>query len=274
MGVIFRQGGTIGSSALPQNSTANGVWPLGSLYFYNAINQWPVQIVKNGLQMNMDAAIVESYPGSGSAWNDLSGNNRNSALSNSPSYSSANGGFFTFNGTNQQAYGPDANIGTNSFTLDIWARPTATITVNAQSTSGTAGLTGQKYLLFPALPANFNTEAGAGISLGTNGISVYEHGNGYLPPLLSHTVSISSTIFSHVVIVYTNKLPSLYINDVFIKNGLTSTKTNVYYNPGTFIGGAYGLFSGAVSSVKIYNRSLSVSEISQNFNALRNRYGL
>ena len=33
-------------------------------------------------------------------------------------------------------------------------------------------------------------------------------------------------------------------------------------------------FSGKISNTKIYNRALSAAEISQNFNALRGRYGL
>jgi hypothetical protein len=271
MGVVFREGNMIGATRTSSLSAGNGIWNIYEIENRNRRNQWPVQIVGDGLQMNMDAGIPESYAGSGSTWNDLSGNNRHVTLVNSPSYSSNNGGFLSFNGTNQSANRTYENIGTNNFSLDVWARPTATITVNAQATSGTTGLTGQRYLLFPAQSA---TNGGAGISLGTNGLSVYEHGNAYLAPLLSHAVAISNTIFTNIVIVYTNKLPSLYINNVFIKNGFTSLRASVFYNSGEFIAGQYGLFSGAVSSVKIYNKSLSASEISQNFNALRNRYGV
>jgi hypothetical protein len=87
-------------------------------------------------------------------------------------------------------------------------------------------------------------------------------------------VAISSTVFSHIVIVYTNKQPSLYINGVFIKNGLTSLKTNVFYNKVDFIGGTYGAFAGQVSNVKIYGRSMISTEVTSNFNALRSRYGI
>ena len=269
---------TIGNSTTSGNGTARSVWPLGTLSFYrtqdqlgDTFNTWPTQIVTDGLQMNMDAGIPESYVGSGGVWNDLSGNNRHVTLVNSPSYSSANGGFLSFNGTNQNANRTNENIGTNSFSLDVWARPTATITVNAQANSGTTGLTGQRYLLFPIQSA---TNGGAGISLGTNGLSVYEHGNAYIAPLLSHALAISNTVFTNIVIVYTNKLPSLYINNVFIKNGLTSLRASVFYNPAEFIGVTYGAYAGSVASVKIYNKSLSVSEITQNFNALRGRYGI
>jgi len=58
-------------------------------------------IVTSGLVLQLDAANTKSYPGSGTTWTDLSGNGNNGTLTNSPTFSSANGGIFTFNGTNQ-----------------------------------------------------------------------------------------------------------------------------------------------------------------------------
>ena len=56
-------------------------------------------IVTDGLVLALDAGDRNSYPGSGTTWNDLAGSN-NLTLYNSPSFSSNNGGHFLFDGAN------------------------------------------------------------------------------------------------------------------------------------------------------------------------------
>jgi hypothetical protein len=56
------------------------------------------KIVTNGLVLALDAADKNSYPGSGTTWRDMSGNNSNSTLTNSPTFNSANGGSIVFDG--------------------------------------------------------------------------------------------------------------------------------------------------------------------------------
>ena len=46
-------------------------------------------IVTNGLTLYLDAGNPKSYPGSGTAWNDLSGQGKNFTWSASPSFVSA-----------------------------------------------------------------------------------------------------------------------------------------------------------------------------------------
>jgi O-antigen biosynthesis protein len=136
--------------------------------------------------------------------------------------------------------------------------------------AGTTGTAGQNYILgvkFVELP-----DAGFGISIGTNGVSTYEHSNSYMPPLLVHETTITS--FANIVIVYNNKQPSLYINGTFIKTGLTSPRPNVYLI-GDFIAfGDYSYYQGKLASIRYYERAITATEVTQNFNALRSRYGL
>lgn len=273
MGAVYREANTIGSTRSSSLSAANGVWSIHEAENRNRNSIWPVQIVTSSLVWNADPAIIESYSGTGNQWFDLTSNGqRFSTLANSPTYSTANGGYFVFNGTTHVASSSSLILATNNFSFDIWAKPTGTITVNTQATTGAPGTTGQRYIIDPIFYASPN--AGAGISLGTNGISVYEHSGSYLPPLLSHGVTISSTVFTHFVVVYTNKQPSLYINNTFIKTGLTSPRTNVYCDQSRFGGGPYGYFAGQIAAIKIYDKSLNASEVNQNFNAFRNRYGI
>lgn len=69
---------------------------------------------------------------------------------------------------------------TDNFTVMAWVKAVDEHEVDKESDAGTAGTKGQRYLF----GANHGSElAGAGVSVGTNGISVYEHGDGYMPAL-------------------------------------------------------------------------------------------
>ena len=49
-------------------------------------------VVRDGLVLYLDAANPKSYPGSGTTWYDLSGNSKNGALTNGPTYNLLNNG--------------------------------------------------------------------------------------------------------------------------------------------------------------------------------------
>jgi hypothetical protein len=55
-------------------------------------------IVTDGLVLNLDAGFVGSYPTTASTWYDISGNDKNSTLTNGPTFNSANSGSIVFDG--------------------------------------------------------------------------------------------------------------------------------------------------------------------------------
>ena len=57
-------------------------------------------IVQDGLILNLDAAVDESYI-TGSTWRDLSNNKKDALLINGPSLNKEKGGNLTLDGTNQ-----------------------------------------------------------------------------------------------------------------------------------------------------------------------------
>jgi hypothetical protein len=57
------------------------------------------QIVTSGLVLCLDAANKVSYPSTGTAWYDLSGNANTSTLINGPTFSGMNSGVIVFDGT-------------------------------------------------------------------------------------------------------------------------------------------------------------------------------
>jgi len=63
---------------------------------------------------------------------------------------------------------------------------------------------------------------GAGVSVGTNGVSVFEHGGNYVPSLLVYDTPIQT--WTHVAVVYSNRQPALYLNGNLVRVGLVSSQ--------------------------------------------------
>jgi len=231
-------------------------------------------VVSSGLIVSLDAGNTASYSGSGTIWSDLSGNNRNAIPGTAPvaSFPTFSTNTMTFNGSSQglilQNY---ASPTADNFTYEVWCMPNATRQISPESTVGAEGTAGQRWVVY----ADFqNTNGGAGISVGTNGVSVFEHGAGYMPSLLVSTTPISSSVITQIVVVYTNKQPTLYINGQFNRTGLVSQRPTVYQYGVTVGYGSYGYYSGNIDIVKYFNVSLTASQVMQNYQALRQRFGL
>jgi hypothetical protein len=238
---------------------------------FRASDSWGY--VFNGMTVNFDALNTQSYPGSGTTMTNVGGKNDGSepvlVLNGTNTYSS--NGYFIMENTSYYdiAY---ANPATNNFTYELWARPRATHEIDAENNTSAAGTSGQKYIIGAAQSGAVT--GGAGISCGTNGVSVYEHGDGYMPPLLVWSGAVSSTAFTHIVVTYTSRVPKLYINGSLVRTGVVSaraTSIQAGYNIGY---GSYGAFTGDWAIARYYNRTISDTEITQNFNALKGRFGL
>jgi hypothetical protein len=183
-------------------------------------------------------------------------------------YASAWGGSaLDFDGSNDFVNGFAADLAaiTDNFTMEMWVNPTGTITIHGETNcasciSGT-GTPNQRYAMYPEHGGATPGVAGAGISVGTNGIQIVEHAAGYMPVLASYSGTISG--WNHVAVVYTGKQPTIYLNGVAVRTGLTSLRTSVY--PSCHVGGiVYGHFLGQIDDVRIWNSSRSVSQIAGN----------
>jgi len=67
------------------------------------------KIVTDGLVLSLDTSDLNSYPGSGTTWNDLAGSN-NGTLDNGTAYSSGNGGTFIFDGADDTITFGDSSV--------------------------------------------------------------------------------------------------------------------------------------------------------------------
>lgn len=154
------------------------------------------------------------------------------------------------NQTNIYTKGP-----TNNFAFECVCKVNVTHGVDTESNSGTAGTTGQNYVFSYSTWFNSTVSMSAVLlSVGTNGISVYEHCSSYMPPIAVYNGTIG-TEYNHICVVYINRVPSIYLNGTKVRTGLTSDKATIYAD--LKIGDlAYG---GKFSAhkVRIYNDAMS-----------------
>lgn len=205
------------------------------------------------------AGLVDWWSGDNQA-SDYAGTNHQVFVNGTAFAVGKVGAAFTFDGVDDFATNSNpklTNIANSSYTIEFWARPSAARAATTESASGLAGISNQRYAVFPD-PGD-TTMAGAGVSVGTNGVSVFEHGNTYLPSLLVHNAVLTN--WTHIAVVYQARQPRLYLNGVLVRTGLTSGRTSY---PSTLLGErgmGYGYYAGALDEVSIYNRSLSAEEI-------------
>jgi len=212
------------------------------------------KIVGKGLVFCVDAKNKQSYPGSGATWSDLIGSN-NGTLTNSPTFNSD--GYLDFNGTNEySAHGSDSSLDlTEAITMSSW--------FNADSTSGYACWMGKgqnlSYMIF------FNgTKIRMRIGSASNANAI------------DSSSDYTTGTWANVVGTYDGSNMKIYIN-----GSLDQTKARSGTIPTTGVnlgigydGGSALHFNGKIAISSIYNRALTASEILQNFNAQRARFGI
>jgi hypothetical protein len=221
-------------------------------------------IVTSGLVLCLDAANRKSYPTTGTTWTDLSGNGNHATLFNTPIWSNTNGGTFTFDSTSDYAEVPDG-----------FANFTSGITVFAFVNMGAANsweriidfggpAEGQNSILF-ARSGTSNTLIFQFIGISGN-------------PSISATNGIVNNTIACYAGTANGTTGALYRNGVSIlSQSFTSlppnaTRTNCWIGRSNFYQDPY--FQGTMHLILIYNRALSATEIAQNYNALKGRYGL
>ena len=160
---------------------------------------------------------------------------------------------------------------TNDFTIAFWVNPAGPHGIDTQSASGAAGTGGQNYALYPAqgTEAWGAGHAGVGVSVGTNGVSVYEHAASYMPALLVWNGALSG--WTHVAVAYQARQPRLYINGALVATGLTGPYANIHpglrsaasvyaNNDGGVGGGYWGWFNGGIDEFRIYDGPLDAAQ--------------
>ena len=213
----------------------------------------------SGLVLHLDAGNPASYSGTGTTWNDLSGNGSNVTLT-STSYDPGNGGSIVFNGTSSYA-NFNANIGsTNAVTVDMWVK--------------TNSLANGMYFGFNKYDAFVNDR-----SIGFNTGSSDQYG---ITSSKVNELGILGAWRHLVFVMYAGSITNnkIYVNGesqslTQILTSFSATNSNFNSGAGRISSWLYDLnwrMNLNISSFKIYNRELTQQEITNNFNASRAKF--
>jgi len=215
-------------------------------------------IVTSGLVLALDAGRTLSYVGSGTTWTDISGNGNTGTLTNGPTYSSANFGSIVFDGTNDYVNcGNAANLQITVGTISAW--------FNANNgNSGYNGIITKQFAW--------------SLFVGDNLLITYDWGNG---TNRSTGITVGNSTWNYAAMTFTETVGTPSNNAIIYLNGTSVLTTTVKHSDqaGSVVIGEGGVgvsqnFGGNIAQASVYNRVLTATEITQNYNALKGRFGL
>jgi hypothetical protein len=233
------------------------------------------KIVTDQIILSVDAANINCYTPSASTLRELTAVNTGN-LVNGVGYSSSNLGAWTFDGIDDYI-----DLGTRlpslgltyPMSIDVWFKPTSGLSTSSGIFAGAVNPVNNVYLGFSiilALPAyTIQAQIGDGTGAGSTNRRT-----------LLTTQSVNAGAWNHVVATASaGNVFEVYINGVLATGATSGTGgplswgTNATAQIASYAGFPNEL-SGSVASVKYYSKKLSASEVLQNYNALKTRFGL
>lgn len=227
-------------------------------------------IIQDGLVLALDSMDPNSYPGTGTTWYDISGNGNHGTMYGftGPSAGSTSGfdtntKYMMFDrhsgasdGTvNNRVVVPNSNtldgvLCQNAMTIDMWIKETSYVCTAMTKWSSS-------WELYYCSGLVFRTE-------GTGGTD------------LSVGVSTSAGNWRNLVATHNGTVAQMYINGALImntSNTVTGQNTSNNISIGAYENGTYATY-GAIPIYRLYDRVLTSTEVAQNYNATKTRFGL
>ena len=224
-----------------------------------AFNYSP-RIIQDGLVLYLDAANTKSYPTTGTTWSDLSRRGNNGTLTNGPTFNSLNGGGIVFDGVDDYvSCGNNSNLQIEQGTISAWVK----------TTSPGAGFRGI-----------ITKQDNYGLFANNSVLVTYDWGN---TQIRSTGINIADGTWKNIAMSFTTNTGTPSNNAIIYLNGsaiLTTTikqsnnTVEVQLARGGVSAGSTQLLNGNISTGLVYNRALSATEVLQNYNATKSRFGL
>jgi hypothetical protein len=216
-------------------------------------------VVTTGLQLYLDAGNASSYPGSGTAWTDLSGNNRDGTLTNGPTYSGTNGGSIVFDGSNDYVQ-CSGSLTVTAATFVTW--------INRNGSQGT----------YDGILFSRGTTNTTGMNFYTSNQLGYHWNDSSSTYNWSSGLTIPDATWCMIAISVTSTAATAYL----CQTGGTTTATNTVNHASSLLDdiklardeASSRYFNGNIAIAQLYNIALSAGEVSQNFEADRARFGV
>jgi hypothetical protein len=218
-------------------------------------------IIREGLVLHLDAANTKSYPGSGTIWSDLSGNQNDGTLVNGVGFSSDNKGALVFDGVNDWG-----SLGTSNNLIPQFTTISLFLKLNSYSSRphlfgrGEGGI-GHFYMVIETSGVfRFYNDIGSGWS--------------FLQPL---NFTFPLNVWYNIICTFDGLNVQIYGNSVLLAQQSRIGQLRQYTTNETKIGRILtgsNYINGSVSNINLYNRALTAAEIRQNFEGTRGRYGI
>ena len=214
-------------------------------------------IVKDGLVLDLDAGKRDSYIGTGTVWNDISGFRNNSTLTNGPTFNNDKTGSIVFDGVDDYVLVPNIPIGTKTFTIDTWFKMNGNQTTNASifSVNATASVNNLQISFISSNQLLF-FYSGASASINLN------------------TTFSNNTWYNVIITKDTNNDMRTYVNGS--QTNTVNYNANYSFTEQIRVGinrASDAYFKGNLSISRLYtNKFLSDTEVLQNYNATKGRY--
>jgi hypothetical protein len=262
--VTFKKANTVGSFYIA-NQRGIGIYTGDATYSY--------YVAKAQLQTNNKVTQYSAATGVDTVWYDMSGNALNGTFSNSPFYDNSNSGSLSFNGTNASVNMPSSSLlqflNRTSYSFEVWAYPRTDASasypgfINRESNPG-SGRDG--YNLYYTK---------VGIAAGSNYVATERWGTGTATNI--GTTLTDAVFFNNwhcFCTTYDGSTLSFYRNGALV-NSAASVQNVTNTAQVVTIGQRGGVYSDSkIATTRFYNISLTATQVAQNFNALRGRYGV
>ena len=227
----------------------------------NGIIQSGQEIVTDGLVLHLDAAQLRSYPTTGTTWTDLSGVGNNGTLTNGPTFNSQFGGGIVLDGVNDYVRYPMINYAAE--TVMVWTKSN-TVNYNKDAYISSSRFN-NGHIIHPFV----NGKNGAIYLLTSTGgnivVSGYSLANITIPHFFCYT-----TNGSNLHIAYIDGAEIGRSTTAITRTTLAAVTTDLGFDnvPGSRYGNANYYIALR------YNRALTATEVLQNYNATKSRFGL
>jgi len=215
-------------------------------------------IVASGLVLCLDPSNIKSYPTSGTTLYDISGNSNNGTLTNGTYVRYGNTGILSLDGSDDYVALPSLTLA-SSFTIEFWFK------FNSYGGAWTG------------VVSNGYTQYGVTVELNSSGyIILYTSSNGTSwTNTCTSALGLSANTWYHYCGTVGSGVAKIYINGV--RSGPDGTAANPVYNntfSNPFIGkyANTGFYNGYIGALKIYNTTLTDSQVLQNYSATRGRF--
>ena len=219
-------------------------------------------INESGLVLALDAADKNSYIGTGTTWNDLSGNGYNSTLTNGPTFSNTNGGTLNFDGTDDYATFGNVLANLTNLSLECFVK------FGTQST-GYNGIISKTL----SNADGWEIRTGNGQTSTTTDLQFRYVGDN---AAVGFNTNFTNGVWYHIAATGTNGSQRTYVNGSQVASATTALSPSANSNSLMIARLTYASYfvNMTMGCARIYNRVLSAGEVLQNYNATKSRFGL